>query len=113
MLKEIKETLEVEKEKKRVKDIIKCVICQSICAASLYFCVAGCGQLIGCFYCTSRLEDCPLCRVSLPDAEIRKPLKVSGLAAFFGIPDISMTSALREASIDVNNVADGVKGLKN
>lgn len=73
----------------------------------IVFCVAGCGQLIGCFYCTSRLEDCPLCRVSLPDAEIRKPLKVSGLAAFFGIPDISMTSALREASIDVNNVADG------
>ena len=107
MLKEIKETLEVEKEKRRVKDIIKCVICQSTCAASLYFCVAGCGQLIGRFYCTSRLEDCPLCRVSLPDVEIRKPLKISGLAEFFGIPDISMTSALREASIDVNNVADG------
>ena len=107
MLKEIKETLQVKKEKKRVKDIIKCVICRSTCAASLYFCVAGCGQLIGYFYCTSRLEDCPLCRVSLPDAEIRKPLKISGLAEFFGISNISMTSALREASIDVRNVADG------
>jgi len=41
MLKEIKETLEVEKEKKRVKDIIKCVICQSTCAASLYFVLLG------------------------------------------------------------------------
>ena len=41
MLKEIKETLEVEKEKKRVKDIIKCVICQSTCTASLYFVLLG------------------------------------------------------------------------
>ena len=38
---------------------------------------------------------------------VHRHFKISGLAAFFGIPDISMTSALREASIDVNNVADG------
>lgn len=103
MFKEIKDALEVDKEKKSVKEVIKCVICQSTCTASLYFCVAGCGQLIGCFYCVSRLEDCPLCRVSLPDTEIRKPLKISGLAEVLGIPDVSMTSALREAGIDVNN----------
>ena len=106
MFKQIQDTLEVEKEKKRVKEIIKCVICQSTCTASLYFCVAGCGQLIGCFYCVSRLEDCPLCRVTLPDTEIRKPLKKSGLAEFLDIPDVPMTSALREARIDANNGGD-------
>ena len=107
MFKEIKDALEVNKEKKRVKEIIKCVICQSTCTSSLYFCVAGCGQLIGCFYCASRLQDCPLCRVSLPDTEIRKPLKVSGLADYLGIPEDSMVSAIREARVNANNVEDG------
>ena len=60
--------------------------------------MTGCGQLIGC--------DCPLCRVSLPDPELRKPMKVSGLAGILGIPDISVTSALREAKIDVQDEED-------
>lgn len=107
MFKEIKDALEVNKEKKRVKEIIKCVICQSTCTSSLFFCVAGCGQLIGCFYCASRLQDCPLCRVRLPDTEIRKPLKVSGLADYLGIPEDSMASAIREARVNANHVEDG------
>ena len=90
-----------------MKEIIKCVICQSTCTASLYFCVAGCGQLIRCFYCASRLQDCPLRRVSLPDSEIHKPLKIGGLAEFLGTADVSMTSALREARIGANNDGDG------
>ena len=32
---------------------------------------------------------------------------ISGLADFLGIPEVSMTSALREARIDANNVEDG------
>ena len=63
--------------------------------------------IIGCFYCASRLQDCPLCRVSLPDTDIRKPLKVSGLADYLGIPEDSMASAMREARVDANNVEDG------
>ena len=107
MFKEIKDAVEVNKEKKRVKEIIKCVICQSTCTSSLFFCVAGCGQLIGCFYCASRLQDCPLCRVSLPDTEIRKPLKVSGLADYLG--DCWCHGILwnREARVNANNVEDG------
>lgn len=54
-----------------------------------------------------RLQDCPLCRVSLPDTEIRKPLKVSGLADYLGIPEDSMASAIREARVNANSVEDG------
>lgn len=106
MLIEIKDALEVNREKKRVKEIIKCVICQSTCTSAMYFCVAGCGQLIGCFCCASHLQDCPLCRVSLPDTEIRKPLKVSGLADYLGVPEDTMRSVIREARINGNNVDD-------
>ena len=42
---------------------------------------------------------CLLCRLSLPDAQIRKPMFVSGLATLLDIPEISMISALREANL--------------
>lgn len=74
-------------------------VSQHVSAASMYFCVTGCGQLIGCFICVSKVEDCPLCRLSLPDPQIRKPMFVSGLATLLGIPEISMISALREANL--------------
>ena len=69
-----------------LKQVFTCVICQQTCSAIMYFCVTGCGQLIGCFLCASKIEDCPLCRVSLPDPELRKPMKVSGLAGILTFP---------------------------
>ena len=98
-MEEIKDGMESRKEFKKFKELFKCVICQSTCAASMYFCVTGCGQLIGCIICVSKVEDCPLCRLSLPDPQIRKPMFVSGLATLLGIPEISMISALREANL--------------
>lgn len=103
MFLEIKGNIESNKEVKRFKQVFTCVICQQTCGAVMYFCVAGCSQLIGYFLCASKIEDCPLCRVSLPDPELRKPMKVSGLAGILAIPDISVTSALREAKIDVQD----------
>ena len=94
MFLEIKDNIESNKEVKKLKQVFTCVICKQTSAAVMYFCVTGCGQLIGCFLCASKIEDCPLCRVSLPDPQLRKPLKVSGLAGILGIPDISVTSAL-------------------
>ena len=55
----------------------------------MYFCVNGCSQLIGCFLCASKIEDCP-----------------SGLDGILGIPDISVTSTLWEAKIDVQDQED-------
>ena len=72
----------------------------------MHFCVTGCGQLIGWFLCASKIEDCPLFRVSLPDPQLRKPMKVSGLAGILGIPDLSVTSALRETKINVQDEED-------
>lgn len=106
MFLEIKDNIESNKEVKRLKQVLTCVICQQTCGAVIYFCATGCGQLIGCFLSASKIEDCPLCRVSLPDPELRKPMKVSGLAGILGIPDISVTSALREAKIDVQDEED-------
>ena len=106
MFPEIKDNIESNKEVKRLKQVFTCVICQQTCGAVMYFCVTGCGHLIGCFLCASKIEDCPLCRVSLPDPELRKPMKVSGIAGILGIPDISVTSALREAKIDVQDEQD-------
>lgn len=98
-MEEIKDNMGARKEFEKLKELFQCVICQSTCAASMYFCVTGCGQLIGCFLCVSKLEDCPLCRLSLPDVQIRKPMFVSGLATLLDIPEISMKSALREANL--------------
>ena len=72
----------------------------------MYFCVTGCGKLIGCFLCASEIEDCPLCRVSLPDPQLRKLMDVSGLAGILEIPDLSVTSALREAKVNVQDEQD-------
>ena len=99
MMEAIKDGMESRKDFKKLKELFKCVICQSTCAASMYFCIIGCGQLIGCFICVSKLDDCLLCRLSLPDAQIRKPMFVSGLATLLDIPEISMMSALREANL--------------
>ena len=98
-MEEIKDSMEARKEFKKLKEVFQCVICQSTCAASMYFCITGCGQLIGCFLCVSKIEDCPLCRLSLPDVQIRKPMFVSGLATLLDIPEISMRSALKEANL--------------
>ena len=98
-MEEIKDSMEARKEFKKLKELFQCVICKSTCAASMYFCITGCGQLIGCFLCVSKIEDCPLCRLSLPDVQIRKPMFVSGLATLLDIPEISMRSALREANL--------------
>lgn len=106
MFLEIKDNTESNKEVKKLKEVFTCVICQQTSAAVMYFCVTGCGQLIGCFLCASKIEDCPLWRVSLPDSQLRKLLKVSGLAGILGIPDFSVTSALREAKIDVQDEED-------
>ncbi len=103
MFLEIKDSLETNKQVKTLKEVFTCVICRETCAPAMYFCVIGCGQLIGCFLCASKIDDCPLCRVSLPDTQIRKPMKVSGLAGVLGIPDISVASALREANIVVQD----------
>ena len=103
---EIKDNMESNKEVKRLKQVFTCVICQQTCSSVMYFCVTGCGQLIGCFLCASKIEDCPLCRISLPDPQLRKPLKVSGLAGILGIPDVSVISALREAKINVPDEED-------
>jgi len=72
-MEEIKDGMESKKELKRLKELFQCVIWQ--------------------------LEDCPLCRLSLPDAQIRKPMFVSGLATLLDIPGISMISALWEANL--------------
>ena len=106
MFLEIKDNIESNKEVKKLKQVFTCVICQQTSVAVMYCCVTGCGQLIGCFLCASKIEDCPLCRVSLPDPQLRKPMKVSGLAGILGIPDISVSSALWEAKIDVQDEED-------
>ena len=50
MFLEIKDNKESNKEVKKLKQVFTCVICQQTSAAVMYFCVTGCGQLIGCFF---------------------------------------------------------------
>ena len=106
MFLEIKDNIESNKEVKRLKQVFTCVTCQQTCASVMYFSVTGCGQQVGCFLCASKIEDCPLRRVSLPDPQLGKPMKVSGLAGILGIPDLSVTSALGEAKINVQDEED-------
>lgn len=99
MFAEIMDSLISNKKAKEMQEIFKCVICQVTCSPAMYFCVTGCGQLIGCFSCAAKVKDCPLCRAALPDNEIRKALIVSGFAEHLGASDISQESALKDAGI--------------
>jgi len=99
MFSEIKDSLDEGKRSKKIKEVFKCVVCQAVCSPAMYFCISGCGQLIGCFLCSSKLNDCPLCREQLPEKDTRKPLLVSGLAEHLDVADINQKSALKEAEI--------------
>jgi len=80
MFLEIKDNIESNKGAQRLNQVFTCIICQQTCASLMYFCITGCAQLIGSLLTAHKIEDGPLCRVSLRDPRLRNPMKVSGLA---------------------------------
>lgn len=95
-LDKILEFLNTEEEKKSLKELFKCLICRETASSLMMSCASGCGRFLGCFSCLFNVESCPLCRKDLPCVTDRKPLLIPGLANLLGVPEISLTSALKE-----------------
>ena len=91
-----KTKLNGEEEKKNFKEIFKCLLCRETTSSVTLSCTTGCGRFLGCFTCLFPVTSCSLCRENLPCVKSRKPLLIPRLAAFLGVPDISLKSALKQ-----------------
>lgn len=79
-----------------VKTTFKCLICLEIHCSMMFFCIYGCGRLIGCFTCCYRLNRCPNCRKKLPGKAIRKPIIIPGLAKSLKIEEVTRVEFERQ-----------------
>ena len=87
-------------EKRKSKEIFKCVISCKTILSLMSSCTTGCGVFLGCSTCLFNVESCPLCIENLPNVTERKPLLIPGLPRFLGVPEISLKSALKQLGGD-------------
>ena len=89
-----------KEEKSSLKENFKCSICLETCSNLMTSCTSpkGCGRILGCFICFYKSDKFPLCRNDLSPSKERKPLIISELASIFGVPEISLASALSQVT---------------